>query len=562
MSDPARPLAASPLKGEPRWYRSLYWRIAFGLIAFLALMLTAEAALFLWTTDRIAGSMPARSPRRLAVLVASDVGTALAANPSLDLEKYVTEQYGHIFQTFLLMMRDGRLASNHDDIDDDVMEEARAETRVEGQRRGRFGGSGGPPGEPGRPEFRRPNGANDPTGRNAPNDPTVPNDPNGAIGPFRPGEQDAPNDPEAFNRARRPGAFRAPPFGGAEVAAIIVAGMPVGRVAVLPGAPAFRQVLRQLGPQMALVAGGVLGFGTLMIALVVFGPTRRRLKQVQDATERLGAGDVGARAPEDGGDEVAAVARSFNRMADELTNRARALEASDNARRQLLADVSHELMTPLTAMRGYIETLSMAALKLDPATRERYMSIVEEETHRLESIIGDLLDLARLEGGGGTLRHEHVPMAGLFDRLASRHEAELTKRRITLTSRIGAGAENVTGDPDRLEQALQNLVANALRHTPESGTITVTAEAETDGIHVAVRDTGPGILPEHLPLIFDRFYKADASRRAATGSGLGLSIVKAIIERHGGTITARNDNGAVFDIVLPIRQPSPAPGPK
>ncbi len=241
-------------------------------------------------------------------------------------------------------------------------------------------------------------------------------------------------------------------------------------------------------------------------------------------------------------------------MADELTNRARALEASDKARRQLLADVSHELMTPLTAMRGYIETLSMAALRLDTTTRERYMAIVEEETHRLERIIGDLLDLARLEGGGGTLRHEHVPVAGLFDRLASRHEAELTKRQIALTTRIEPGAEQVAGDPDRLEQALQNLVANALRHTPEAGTISVTAEAAADGVHLTVRDTGPGIPPEHLPLIFDRFYKADASRKAATGSGLGLSIVKAIIERHGGTITARNDNGAVFEIVLPSSQ--------
>jgi len=567
-----------------RWYRSLYWRIAFGLIAFLALMLTAEAALFLWTTDRIAGSMPARSPRRLAVLVASDVGTALAANPSLDLEKYVSEQYGHIFQTFLLIMRDGRVAANHDDVDDDVMEEARVEGRLELQRRGRFGG----PGEPGRPEFReprnRPNetgGADDPGGRRVPNGPRdsdVPIDPNGAIVPFRPNttgdltdpsganspnDPNGANDPNGFGRGRRGGGtFRPPPFGGAEVAAIIVGAMPVGRVAVLPGGPAFRQVLRQLGPQMALVAGGVLGFGTLMIALVVFGPTRRRLKQVQDATERLGAGDVAARAPEDGGDEVAAVARSFNRMADELTNRAKALEVSDNARRQLLADVSHELMTPLTAMRGYIETLSMAALKLDVTTRERYMGIVEEETHRLEHIIGDLLDLARLEGGGGTLRHEDVPMAGLFDRLASRHEAELTKRRITLASRIGPDAEWLSGDPDRLEQALQNLVANALRHTPEGGTIGVTAEAAPDRITIVVRDTGPGIPPEHLPLIFDRFYKADAARKAAAGSGLGLSIVKAIIERHGGTITARNDNGAVFEIVLPTRQPSSAPNPK
>jgi two-component system sensor histidine kinase BaeS len=305
---------------------------------------------------------------------------------------------------------------------------------------------------------------------------------------------------------------------------------------------------------MALVAGAVLGLGTVIIALVVFGPTRRRLKHVQDATERLGSGDVTARAPEDGGDEVAAVAKSFNRMADELTSRAQALELSDKARRQLLADVSHELMTPLTAMRGYIETLSMAAVRLDPATRERYMRIVEEETHRLERIIGDLLDLARLEGGGGTLRREDVPIAGLFDRVASRHEAELTERNITLTRRIGADAMQVPGDPDRLEQAVQNLAANALRHTPNDGEVSLTAHLASDGVHLVVRDTGPGIPAEHLPLIFDRFYKADASRKAAAGSGLGLSIVKAIIERHGGTITARNDGGAVFEIVLRSRE--------
>ena len=509
-------------------------------------MLAAEAALFIWTSQRIAGTMPARSPRRLAVLVASDVGTALAANPSLDLEKYVSEQYAHIFQTFLVIMRDGRVASNHDDVDDDLMDEARAESRLlEFSRRGRFGG---PPGEPGgRPDFREP-----PRRLIEPDGSPGPSGPPPAIPP------DEQNEPNGF-RERRGGGLRSSAFRSAEVAAIIVGGAPVGRIAVLPGAPAFREVLRELGPQMALVAGGVLSFGTVMIALVVFGPTRKRLKQVQSATERLGAGDVSARAPEDGGDEVAAVARSFNRMADELTNRARALEVSDKARRQLLADVSHELMTPLTAMRGYIETLSMADVRLDAPTRERYMSIVEEETHRLERIIGDLLDLARLEGGGGTLRHEHVPVSMLFDRLASRHEAELTRRGVTLATHIGPSAECVTGDPDRLEQALQNLVANALRHTPDAGTIAVSADTKADGLHFVVRDTGPGIPPEHLPLIFDRFYKADASRRATTGSGLGLSIVKAIIERHGGSIAARTENGAVFEIVLPIRQPASAP---
>jgi two-component system sensor histidine kinase BaeS len=319
---------------------------------------------------------------------------------------------------------------------------------------------------------------------------------------------------------------------------------------VLTGRPRFARVVRQFGPTMGFVAGGVLLVGTALIAFVVFGPTRRRLSEVQAATERLGRGDLTARAPDYGGDEVAALAQSFNQMADDLASRARALEASDRARRQLLADVSHELMTPLTAMRGYIETLTMAELQLDAATRQRYMGIVTDETHRLEQIIGDLLDLARLEGGIA-LRREHVDVAALFERVAARHERELRERQIQLVRRVEPGTSSVAGDPDRLEQALQNLAANALRHTPAGGEITLTAEPLRDDVRVTVRDSGPGIAEEHVAFIFDRFFKSDAARKAAGGSGLGLSIVKAIVERHGGTISVRNDRGALFEIVLP-----------
>jgi signal transduction histidine kinase len=488
-----------------RWYRSLYWRIAVGLFALLALMLAAEGALFLWVTDRIAGSMPAQSPRRLAVLVASDVGAALARDASLDLEAYLREQYSHVFQTFFVVLRDGRIASNHDDVPEQVMDAIRADAGSSAFRGGRgFGGRRGPP-------------------------------------------------PEGEPRPRAGGRFRG------ERAPVILDNAIIGTVAVVPGRPPFTRVLRQLGPTMAAVAGGVLFVGAALIALVVFGPTRRRLKDMQSAAERLGAGDLHARAPTHGGDEVAALAMSFNQMADELASRARALESSDKARRQLLADVSHELMTPLTAMRGYVETLTMAELQLDPATRQRYMQIVIDETHRLEQIIGDLLDLARLEGGGITLRRERVDLDAVFRRVAARHDRELLERRIRLSTQVDDAARHVPGDPDRLEQALQNLAANALRYTPADGEIRLTAQAAADRVVLTVRDTGPGIAAEHLPLIFDRFYKADAARKAVGGSGLGLSIVKAIVERHGGTITARNEDGAVFEIVLPSTAQDSAP---
>jgi len=498
--------AVKPAK--PLWYRSLYWRIALGLFAFLALMLTAQGALFLWMTDRIAGSMPARSPRRFAALVASDVSTALDANASLNLQQYLPEQYGETLQTFVIIMRDGRTFSNHDDVPEALLEAVREEQQFMNEGPRRFGRRGGGPGPP--PD----------------------------------GEPPGPNDD-------RPPPRRPPPPRRGEFAPIFVDGMPVGRVMVLPGGPSFWRILTRLGPTMAPVAAGVLGVGMLAIAFVVFGPARRRLREVQEATERLGAGDLDARAPEYGGDEVAAVARSFNKMAAELTSRARALVASDNARRQLLADVSHELMTPLTAMRGYIETLGMTELQLDAPTRERYTRIVTEETHRLERIIGDLLDLARLEGGGTSFRRERVDVNAIFMRVAMRHERELREHGVHLANHLDPGAEYVIGDADRLEQALQNLAANALRHTPAGGEIRLSSSRGPDGPILTVRDTGPGIPDEHLPLIFERFYKVDAARKAAGGSGLGLSIVKAIVERHGGRITARNDNGAVFDIVLP-----------
>ena len=475
------------------WHRSLYWRVALGLFAFLALMLTAEVGLLLWTSDRIAGSMPARSPRRLAAIVASDVGEALSATPPPDLTRYVSDQYGHIIQSFVVIMRDGRVAANHPDVPERLREaiELERERLLEFER----GAQGGPG------EGRR--------GRGLP--------------PDRPWE----------------------------VAVIRGDGRVAGVVAVMSGPPPFSRVVRAMGPTMGLVAATVLGLGSMLIAFFVFGPARRRLKEMQTATERLGAGDLTTRVPVRGGDEVAAVARSFNRMADELANRVQALAASDRARRQLLADVSHELLTPLTTMRGYLETLSMPNVPLDDVTRERYLSIVNDETHRLEHIVGDLLDLARLEGGGGTLKRERVPVAALFERVAERHERELTRRGIRLVTEIDPDAAFVEGDPDRLEQALQNLAANALRHTPDAGEIALSASVAGDSIHLRVRDTGPGIPQEHLPLIFDRFYKADTARRAAGGSGLGLSIVKAIVERHGGSIAARNEQGAVFDISLP-----------
>ena len=484
------------------WYRSFYWRVALGLFAFLALTLVAEAAIFFWMSDRISGSLPARQPVRAARIIAADLAAALEANPQLDVQAHIDEQYSNVLQTFVIVMRDGQTIANGE-VPEPMIEGLRDDVRA-----GLLPGPGIVPLPPARPQRG---------GR---------------------GREGGPRGPRALR----------------EAAWVIVNGEGAGLVAVMPGPAPITRALRRYGPTLGLIGGAVLVAGTFIIAFFVFGPARRRLRDVQEATARLGGGDLAARAPEYGGDEIAALGRSFNRMADELASRARALDASDRARRQLLADVSHELMTPLTAMRGYVETLAMSEAHFDAPTRERYLRIALEETHRLEHIIGDLLDLARLEGGGGTLRRETVDLATLFARVAARHERELRERRVTMERQVHAGAETLPADAARLEQALQNLAANALRHTPDGGRVSLTATPQPEAIVLTVRDSGPGIAPEHLPLIFDRFYKADASRQFAGGSGLGLSIVKTIVERHGGSVTARNDAGAVFEVVLPRGQ--------
>jgi signal transduction histidine kinase len=336
----------------------------------------------------------------------------------------------------------------------------------------------------------------------------------------------------------------------------MVAERQAGVVAVPSNPPPVSVALRELGPTLTWFGLGLLGVGATLTALFVFRPARKRLQTLEQAAHALGEGRTDVRATETGGDEVSSLARTFNRMAVDLDSRATALAASDRARRQLLADVSHELMTPLSAIRGYVETLGMADVPLDPDTRKRYLDIVEQETHKLEAIIGELLDLARLEGGGDRLRAEPVAVEELFGRVADRHQPVLRDRSITIDFDIAAGTPRIRGDAARLEQALQNVAANAIRHTPSGGHVRLTASGTDDGVRITVHDTGPGIPAEHLPRVFDRFYKVDAARAdtaVPSGSGLGLSIVRAIIERHGGTVRAANapEGGALFELQLP-----------
>ena len=340
-------------------------------------------------------------------------------------------------------------------------------------------------------------------------------------------------------------------------APVLVDGRLVGLVAVLvrpprPGGSGFG-VPREVAQLLSLRSTLLLTAAAVVVAMVLFYPARRRLRALEHAAQRLGEGDLSARAPQKGGDEIARVAAAFNRMAGELETRDGELRTSDALRRQMMADVSHELKTPLTAMRGFIETLRMPEVALDRDRRDRYFETIDRETRRLERIVKDLLDLARYEHGGVMLQRRLFDIERLFENVARRHEHDAQTKGVAIRIQVDAHADQVVADPDRIEQAMENLVGNALRHTPAGGTITLSA-GQADGVAtLSVGDTGAGIAPEHLPHVFERFYKVDFARTAeSTGSGLGLSITKAIVERHGGTIRVTSQPGqTTFTVVLP-----------
>ncbi len=555
-----------------RWYRSLYVRIAIGFVVCLAAILVVQAMLFVWVASRSGPRVPGQPPERFAETVGLQIADALAMDPSLDIARYVRDEFGRDTHQVVVVMSDDRVMTNGGALPDTVVRPLREVLQVwarDGFRpgRGRFRPDGPPWTSGGPPRLEGPDsgpgregldGPARPAGAPGPDEPARFGGPGRPRGPGGPGGLGGPGGPGGRGRA----GFVDPNLRGIRPWPIVLNGTIAGLVAV-PPQPPFAFLLARYAPTLAPVAAGALIVGALLATAIVFGPARRRLRAVEHAARRFGAGDLTARAPDQGGDEVAGVATAFNSMADDLEARAEALAESDRVRRQLLADVSHELATPVTAMRGFLETLTMPDVSVDAGTRARYLGILGEETSRLERLIGDLLDLARLEGGGGSFVAGTVPIAPLFERVRSRHERTAGEAGVGLTASIAPGAEAVEGDADRLEQALQNLAANAGRYAPRGTFVALSARPSAEGVVLAVSDAGPGIDPAHLPHIFDRFYKAEASRAVdapSSGSGLGLSIVKAIVERHGGRITVASRPGqTVFELIVPRATSASAP---
>jgi two-component system, OmpR family, sensor kinase len=293
----------------------------------------------------------------------------------------------------------------------------------------------------------------------------------------------------------------------------------------------------------------VAGLGGALLALALSYVLARRLTRPIDAlslaTRRLAAGEEQVTVPVDGDDELAGLGRSFNAMANELAR-------TRESQRGFLESVSHELKTPLTAIRGYGE-----ALEEDAVSASEAGPVIVAESERLGRLVSDLLELARFGRADFTVAQAPVDLAAIAEQALARHAPRARELGVQLSAPPSAGAAVALGDGERLLQATSNLVENALRLAPAGAEVRIIAA----GHKLAVSDTGPGLAADDLPRAFERFYlhRRYRSEREA-GSGLGLAIVHELVEAMGGTVSAASapGGGAVFTLSLPALAPGPA----
>jgi signal transduction histidine kinase len=321
-------------------------------------------------------------------------------------------------------------------------------------------------------------------------------------------------------------------------------GQGAGRRGTGPPATSLERLYRY-GLINALWLSGIvaiLAAGALSIFI-----TRRIIRPVQAmaaVSHRIAEGHYHERVPVRGKDELAALAGSFNTMAE-------ALEQTEVRRRVLLADVAHELRTPLSGIKGYMEGLTDGVVPPEPEIFSRIAADVD----RLQRLVNDLEELSRLDAGSLSLSRRRVDVGDLVRSVIDRLQPQARDKGLDLQAGPAEGLPDVDVDHDRIVQVMLNLIGNAIQYTPAPGRVVVSAHAVGSSVQVDIADTGIGIPAEHLPHVFERFYRVDRSRaRAGGGSGLGLTIAQYLIEAHGGRIWATSlgpAQGSTFSFTLP-----------
>lgn len=368
-------------------------------------------------------------------------------------------------------------------------------------------------------------------------------------------DRDGPRDPDAGPRPARPRGRRFRPDVIArralgETSAIqgeLIAVGARGHELLADSAP-FRGLF--LLPMAVLLAGG--------FSLFLFRLLTRRLRLLEELATRVAEGDLSTRVTAVGDDEIGRLGERLNYMTERLADARQNVERQTRQRNRLLADISHELATPLTSIRGYAETLLDSSVVKSDEDRTRYVETILDESQRLDALISELFELTRLEAGAQPLTVESIDVLALVRNTVDRYADRFRVAGVTLACEPGTDVAPIQGDGRRLEQVVENLLTNALRYVPNGGQVNVSVVATNGSVSITVSDDGPGFDEADVPHVFDRFYRGDRAR-STPGSGLGLAIVQEIVRQHGGQASASNGpaGGAVLSVTLPVAGPAP-----
>ena len=327
-------------------------------------------------------------------------------------------------------------------------------------------------------------------------------------------------------------------------AAVTVNGQQVGTVLSTGGAPrpdpSSTRFLSQ-ADQALLIAGLVAAALALGLGIILARSVTRPVRDLTAAAHAMAEGQLGQQLPVRSRDEIGQLTAAFNRMSADLQH-------SNELRRQMTADIAHDLRTPLAVITGYLEGLRDGVLKPTP---QRY-EVLFNESHHLQRLVEDLRTLSLADSGELAIHPVPEAPADLLKRLAQAFQGQADSQKVTLALQVEDGLPSIEVDPERIEQVLANLVSNALRYTPAGGEIRLVGRREPSAVVMEVQDTGAGIDPSALPHIFERFYRADESRQD-DGSGLGLAIAKSVVELHGASLTAQSPGpgkGSTFTILF------------
>lgn len=340
-----------------------------------------------------------------------------------------------------------------------------------------------------------------------------------------------------------------------------------GYLYVVLGGQRYEQLASDIGSSYtgtmsSYVAIAIVVFTTL-VGLLVFGLLTRRLKQLSSEMQRVGAAgftsapDLAVPRSDGDGDEIDQLSRTFVTMSAQIKSQIEQLQENDQLRRELISNISHDLRTPLSAMQGYLETLIIRGETLSEGERSRYLNIARKHVTRLGVLIGDLFELSKLDSASVTPKLEAFSLPELVQDVAQDFQLQAKEKGVSVVIDARSNSAFTLGDIGLIQRVLENLMRNAIRFTPDGGTVTLSIKNRSQSIAVAVSDTGSGIPDKDIPRIFDRFYRAVSGEEAKSdSSGLGLAIVKRILDLHDASISVESklEHGTRFEFELPIYQ--------